>query len=259
MSEFLIYPSQGCETAPRVAEYLGIESGRDMPSERYDYLIRWGSRRRVDYIPREFTLNKRRALVKSTNKLESLETMKRASVPVPKFSLRWQDLKFPLLERNTSHMEGRDIKLALQPSDITGGADFYTQYVPKAAEYRVHVFKGEILKISQKKRRDTEPDYDPVCWNYGTGWRFCHPDTQPLGLQQSIPAVTAHELDFGAVDVMIDPDGRPYILEVNSAPGCCETTLELYCEKIAETIGLEDYPGMDAVNWPEEEEENESE
>ena len=25
-------------------------------------------------------------------------------------------------------------------------------------------------------------------------------------------------LDFGAVDVMVDADGRPYVLEINSAP-----------------------------------------
>lgn len=249
MSRFLLYPNEGSETGPRVAAYLGLDCGHSAPPERFDYLIRWGSTRRVDYIPSEFTLNKRSGLVKSTNKYKSLKVMEEAGVPVPKFSRDWRDLEFPLLGRNESHMEGRDINLILQPADLTGTADFYTQYVQKAKEYRVHVFKGEIFKISEKQRRDTEPEYNPVCWNYGTGWRFVHADEKPLGLQQALPAVTAHELDFGAVDVIIDPDGRPFILEVNSAPGCCETTLESYCERIANAVNLDEYPGMDAVDW----------
>lgn len=255
MSEFLLYTSEGSETGPRLASYLGIEAGSTMPRERYDYIVRWGNAGRVAYAPSDFTLNKRSALCKSTNKKRSLERMRGAGVPVPPFSNNWTDLEFPILERSMSHMEGRDINLLMQPHDVTGDADFYTQYIQKQLEFRVHVFKGEIIKVSQKRRRDTEPEYDPICWNYNSGWRFLSPDTQPLGLQQSIPAVTCHELDFGAVDVLIDPEGNPYVLEVNTAPGCCDATLELYGSKIAGAINLDDYPGMDAVDWAEEDEE----
>lgn len=249
--DFIIYTSEGSETGPRLASFLGIEHGTSMPDQRYDHLIRWGSARRVPYIPSNFTVNTRTALCRSTNKLKSLKHMDDAGVPVPPFSERWRDLNLPVLGRNTSHMAGRDIHLVLQPKDIPGDADFYTEYIPKQYEFRVHVFKGQIFKISQKKRMD-EPEYDPVCWNYDSGWRFLNPDIEPHGLQQAIPAVTSHKLDFGAVDIMITPDGDPYVLEVNTAPGCCPSTLEMYGEQIANAIGLENYPGMEAVEWEED-------
>lgn len=256
--EFLLYASESSETGPRLGDYLGVESGTNMPDERYDHLVRWGSTRRVAYVPRDFTLNTRSSLLKGTNKLESLVTMRSAGVPVPDFSRSLDEVGLPALGRCLHHMEGRDIGLILQPVDVdmgSGSYDFYTEYVPKRYEFRVHVFDSQIIKVSQKKYRPEEDDeeYSPECWNYGNGWRFCNPDIHPPGLQQAIPAVNAHGMDFGAVDVIITEEGRPVVLEVNSAPSCGPNTLPVYGNLIAEKLHLEDIPGMEAVEFEEDE------
>jgi glutathione synthase/RimK-type ligase-like ATP-grasp enzyme len=54
----------------------------------------------------------------------------------------------------------------------------------------------------------------------------------------AVEAVDAMNLDFGAVDIIMDTDNNVFVLEVNSAPGLGNTeTLEVYAKAI------EDYQG----------------
>jgi hypothetical protein len=158
---------------------------------------------------------------------------------------------FPILGRSSSHRGGTDIKLLLQPRDIDiqGGSDFYVEYAPKEVEFRVHVFCGRIIKISEK-RRDGGGDYDPVCWNLGSGWTFMNPSNEtPPAAYQAVAAVMVHKLDFGAVDIMMSAEGEAFVLEVNTAPGLHEHSLEIYGEALREELGLSDVPGIENVDF----------
>ena len=45
-------------------------------------------------------------------------------------------------------------------------------------------------------------------------------------------------LDFGAVDIVINRDNQPVILEVNAAPGIQGTTLENYKKAVQRWMGI---------------------
>lgn len=122
-------------------------------------------------------------------------------------------------------------------------APLYVMYVPKKQEYRVHVFRNEVVDVQRKARRKDVAD-ENVNWkirNHSNGFIFARGEA--LGdvpedvLVQSKLAVVACGLDFGAVDVIFsDKEQAAYVLEVNSAPGLSGSTLDGYVQRFRELM-----------------------
>lgn len=135
---------------------------------------------------------------------------------------------------------GAGIVLAEKEADVVA-APLYTKYVHKKDEYRVHVFKGEVLHVSRKARNRDIPDAD-VNWkirNHGNGFIFQHADFvyRPDVTAQAIGAIAAVGLDFGAVDVVFNERyDMAYVLEVNTAPGIEGITLEKYSKALSDLV-----------------------
>ena len=131
-------------------------------------------------------------------------------------------------------------------------ASVYVQAVQKRREYRVHVgrvLRGayRIIDIARKVRRAGVPDGGvngegrPFIWNHGNDFIF-----QRSGIDydesvirrvcdRAMQAVRALDLDFGAVDVVVQAGSSIdtanfYVLEVNTSPGMEGTTLQRYIE-----------------------------
>lgn len=240
-THFLLYA--GCTRRPGalLGDYLGIPHGirDDMPSERLDYLIRYGCISRVRYVPRIKTANRRDSIAGNTNKFKALQTMAEHGISVPPHSLTGEGLDFPVLARDANHMRGRDIRVLLQPRDLNYvSAGHYVQYVPKRIEWRVHVGDGRILDILEKC--PNADDYDPVTCSHD-GWRYRSLLESHGGLTMAIGAVAALQLDFGAVDIVLGEDDKLYVLEVNTAPGFTGETRSLrkYADMLCRLCNIE--------------------
>jgi glutathione synthase/RimK-type ligase-like ATP-grasp enzyme len=99
------------------------------------------------------------------------------------------------------------------------GPDRYyiNEYIPKVAEYRVFCAQGRAVWVAQK----TPGNPDDVAWNVAKGGRFDNVRWGDWPISVVDVAIKAHNisrLDFGGVDVMVDGDGKCYVLEINSAP-----------------------------------------
>lgn len=112
----------------------------------------------------------------------------------------------------------------------------YTLHARHRDEYRIHLFRGEVLDAQQKRRRtDFEGEVNTHVRSHANGWVFCRenlavPDTVLAAARR---AMAACALDFGAVDVVHRVgDNIAYALEVNTAPGLEGTTLENYAQRI---------------------------
>lgn len=69
------------------------------------------------------------------------------------------------------------------------------------------------------------------------GWKFIRVKTIDKALEeQSVKALKAIGLDFGAVDCCIDASGKPWVIEVNSGPGLEETTFDAWVEAFRTNI-----------------------
>lgn len=259
---FVIYSNKSCVTGRNIARYLGANHGkRQNDGRRYDYLIRWGSSRGVEYIPSEETINLQRAINGNTNKLDALRTLEEAGIPTPAFSTNPSDLDYPILGRASNHTQGSDINLILQERDVElTENDFYVEYIPTELEYRLHVMNGDVFLVREKRKRNGE-DNHPYIRNYETGWVLLEPRAEHPEHEIAANALEALDLDFGAVDLVRGEDGREYVLEVNTAPSLNENNLPRYGERLAERVGLDEWPGMDhpEIEFPQHEEDEEEE
>lgn len=255
MNDVLLYHPSGKVSGPKLALYMGIEALQRLDQrqeESPDYVIRWGSRRRIPSVPNKRTLNRRRMLNRYGNRLEQLQRLARAGVMVPHFSTEpVVSMSGGLLGR--SFGDGRQTSggkgIAFYPhgnAPVDGQHDFFVAHIPKDRQFRVHVIGGET------RTRELVPDdskaRQQAVWNYGSGFTFRYPKGKEIPVRvvpAAVQAVKALWLDFGAVDVITEGDNA-YVLEVNTAPGLSDPTLEWYGDNLARVLGLQEIPGWDA-------------
>lgn len=212
----------------------------------------------------EVQMNPPHCVALASDKLAAFGAMSVVGVPVVPFSTSPFDVidQCPQYNHNgvptktivartlTRASEGRGIEMI--DCNVDGSArtevvnaPLYTAYIPKHAEFRVHVGKSHsgnyhIVDITKKARRTDTPDAE-VNWrirNYDNGFVFAREGidmADPL-IQRVMAAgklaVQSLLLDFGAVDIVVQANTARsvYVLEVNTAPGMEGTTLERYTQ-----------------------------
>lgn len=130
---------------------------------------------------------------------------------------------YPLIVRPRHHAQGRAFCVCHNLDDFDRateycGAGYYaSELINKVAEYRVFVVQGRVVWVAHK----TPGNPDQVAWNVAQGGRFDNVrwgDWPLRAVKAAIQGFNLSGLDFGGVDVMMDEDGRAYIIEINSAP-----------------------------------------
>lgn len=122
-------------------------------------------------------------------------------------------------------------------------APLYTEYIPKKAEYRVHVFNGQVIDVQQKKKKRefAADNRDTRIRNLHNGYVYTRDGiVQPAGLGDlAVRAVQAVGYSYGAVDIIYNERRDAcFVLEVNSRPGLMGTTLNKYTDALINTFNL---------------------
>ena len=208
-------------------------------------IINWGNPRIPQWeLNPNLIINSPDNVLIAQNKLLSLEKMN-TKVRIPKFTqsiedaMRWIDNGRIVVARNLLRgYVGRGISLINNINSLFE-CPLYTRYVKKGAEYRVHIFGSTIIFIQQKKLRHGSIGNNFQVRNYDNGWIFCNKNINVPNdvLEQSILAIDALNLDFGAVDVgWNERYKKAFVYEVNTAPALEGTTLELYSQTFRRLI-----------------------
>lgn len=215
------------------------------------------------------------------DKRASLSVLTQARVPCLTYTThsiiahRWLLNEHNVIARHTATgRRGAGIELytpqqaeGLLANEAFTSAPLYTRHYDKTHEFRVHVFKGQVIDLVQKKKMGSRKreaqgigDVDTLIRNHKRGWVFAHNnlicDAMPnysinlggLGhfignsrkvlSDMSISACEALGLDFGGVDILAKFDSAgtlrdAVVCEVNSAPGMSSTpTFNAYCNAI---------------------------
>jgi glutathione synthase/RimK-type ligase-like ATP-grasp enzyme len=218
-----------------------------------DVVINWGNSRPVytreglSIIP---TLNNYADVAKACNKLNAFRYLSAAAVPCPDWdkyyetAVFWIEQGFKVYCRKvlTGH-SGSGIIIASTVDELVD-APLYTKQVYAAKEFRVHVFKGEVIDYAKKARRRDYSENDRPSGeirSYSKGWIFIREGVQlPQAVErESLKAIKALGLDFGAVDICTikgTNDEQVCVYEVNTSPGIHSSTIKSYANAIRRYI-----------------------
>jgi hypothetical protein len=129
-----------------------------------------------------------------------------------------------LVVRRSYHAQGRNLHVCSNREELRfacsryGEGNYYiSELIEKVSEYRVCFVSGRVAWVAQK----TPGNPDQVAWNVAQGGRFDNVRWEDWPLRSvriSSEAFELSGLDFGGVDVMVDSEGKCYVLEINSAP-----------------------------------------
>ena len=166
----------------------------------------------------------------STNKRRMRELFAEHEVPTPKLydCPRYAiDQGIVLVGRPDRHMKGRgywlcqsrdDVDRAVRGTRRKAAATHFMEFIDAPREYRVHIFKGKSIRISEK---DTTAFHE---------YTTIKPTNNVKHVRKAAKAaIAALGLDFGAVDVLAN-DEQAWVLECNAAPGLGGSMARLYAE-----------------------------
>lgn len=224
-----------CKEIARLSKtgIVAVRNDQPMP-DGHDLIIRWGTTSNLPY--KAEVLNEAAAIHWVADKATSRKIMADAGLS-PKTYLSFEDFLKGIVDggmkhlpvgeqivRKRTHSQGRDLyhcvngEQIIEATQKLGEGNYYiSEYVAKVAEYRVLVGSGRVVWVAKK----TPADPDAIAWNVAQGGRFDNVrwGEWPLeAIRVAIEAWKLSGLDFGGVDVMVDADGKAYVLEINSAP-----------------------------------------
>jgi hypothetical protein len=175
------------------------------------------------------------------NKITRMERMNNAGVRLIPWSSTGEGLHFPLLARKAHGFGGTDIVPVFQPEElpwrIAAGWDWFSEYMPLVAEYRVWVFREKHLDTYEKVMQRPE-EYKYIGRNFRNGFEFRKVNEIPEASRLARLAVASLVLDFGAVDILLGKDRLFRVLEVNTAPGVIRSHAEPTLAKLADEMVL---------------------
>lgn len=255
-TRYVVYPYQiGSHSARALAKALGTLCVRENGTYRAKpnhVVINWGNPRLPSWnigAAKRF-VNQLGAVVDAQDKLRTFKAFADKNVPCPEWTTeiglagKWLKKGSAVIQRNLlrSH-SGKGITFigydedTSTPIGVLSPAPLYTRYKKKSAEFRVHMFLGNVIDVQEKRKiKDFQGEYNQYIRSHHNGWVYCREDIQkPADLHDvALQAVQALGLDFGAADIVYNQkEDKCYCLEVNTAPGLEGETVINYAKAIA--------------------------
>jgi glutathione synthase/RimK-type ligase-like ATP-grasp enzyme len=192
-------------------------------------VIRWGNRIEAETSKGTIVYNKAEAIEKGTDKKLSRQLFIEGKVRTPKLVTpdNVANVDFPIIARPSRHAKGKNFIVLKERENFLqhyrANAQhgwYYSAFVNKEREFRVHCAHGKILAVMEKTKGG-----DKIAWNRAvTGEPFTRVDQKDYIFSvcfQALKAVKVLGLDFAGVDVMLIHEAEKpvaYVLEVNTSP-----------------------------------------
>lgn len=186
-------------------------------------LIRWGNRVSIPTDEHSITYNRMDGIKNATNKKLSRELFMQNNVQTAKLVTpdTITDAQMPVIARPFTHSKGKNFVVLTNRQDFilhyrannTGW--YYSEFIDKEQEFRVHCANGKVLAIMEKPRGVG------IAWNRAQNHEAFIRVMQANYIHdvclQALLSMDAVGLDFGGVDVLYK-NGKAYVIEINTSP-----------------------------------------
>lgn len=238
----------GSLSAKNLAQGLRVKRVRPTyDARRRDVIINWGNSVGGHFKSHPNDLNSHGAIAIACNKLKTFNKLNGSGFEhIPDYTAHYEEAEHWIVNgvkvycrTNLTGHSGSGIVIASNLSELVV-APLYTKATKHKYEFRVHVFKGMILDVQQKKRKHGIASTNSGIRNHSNGWIYSRSDISIPSIitEASISAVNILGLDFGAVDIGYrERDGKAFVFEVNTAPGLVGTTLDKYVNAFNNYLG----------------------
>lgn len=204
----------------------GLEVVRNdsrLPERDVDWVFRWGC---TSNVPAGRIVNEARGIHLVSQ--DKAEFRRHIGELAPEVWQQAREVRYPAVIRPIVHHQGRhlyvvnnqgELAAAIARCEAKAGGWYGAPLIDKTNEYRVFVVQGRVVCVAEKF--PPEGRREQVAWNHYQGGRFENVKWGEWPLKTVRIAVECFEksgLDFGGVDIMVDREGRPWVLEMNAAP-----------------------------------------
>ncbi len=233
-------------------ECIRVYADRDYAPRKGDFIFFWGAGHPPTWMQQAkdancTIINPSDAICRSVDKLRTFRAFKDNDVPtVPwtqnqSVALSWsRDGKWVCCRQSIEGMDGAGLILAKKEREMVN-AGLFTQFIPNEREFRVYVYDDETIDVLEKHPDDESTDKH--IRTEGNHYIYTRPSLASIphctAIQNaSKKAAAAIGLTFAGVDVILGDDGKPYVLETNTAPGIGAITAKRIANAVKEAAGL---------------------
>jgi hypothetical protein len=194
------------------------------------------------------TIRKQFRYGQSVDKLTQFNWFKANNIPALEYTTKLSDVETWLNDGNVvfgrkylNSSCGKGIVI-LEPNTDAFHAQcpVYTKYKKKKREFRVHVFKDQVVAVVEKKRKkEFDGERDTKIRNLANGYVFIQAvENEPEGLRTlALAASKVSASDFRGVDIGYNAKkDELFVIEVNSAPGIQGSNVNKYLEAMVQHV-----------------------
>lgn len=249
VENFIVWSDATADSGRNLSRITGFSGGHAFEGLRDDHigtLVRWGYSGEIPHgVTVGRTINEAPAIRNCVNKKESLRIFNRSNVNTPQLYENGDQITYPVVVRPISHKRGEGFKIIALQNELeeflntrNRNSYYIQELILKSEDYRVFVFRDVILR-AYKLYKFTE-NANKILRNDDNGWRLQWSENNrfyPDGLFDiAFSAIDALKLDFGAVDMGVDVDGKIFVYEVNTGPFLNDERLRLMNRALKELI-----------------------
>jgi glutathione synthase/RimK-type ligase-like ATP-grasp enzyme len=250
----LVYAyKKASKSARALAKGLGAKrikhEGSKLVGRASKVVINWGASALPPEVSKCTVLNKPESVATSCDKLafhKTLGGIRKDGTRTLRYTTdrhvaeMWLDYEHKVIARQVLNGHSGVGIVVIDKLEDMVDAPLYTVFIDKTREFRIHIFRGEVVDIQEKKKKKDFPKEmrNGHVFNVANGYVFARNNLDPVPTDvftQAGRAVDGLGLDFGGVDVLFDDKtGKAYVIEVNTACGLEGSTLEGYIERFKE-------------------------
>ena len=194
------------------------------------------------------TIRKQFRYGQSVDKLTQFNWFKANNIPALEYTTKLTDVEAWLNEGNIvfgrkylNSSCGKGIVILEPNTDaFHEQCPVYTKYKKKKREFRVHVFKDQVVAVVEKKRKkEFDGERDTKIRNLANGYVFIQTvENEPEGLRTlALAASKVSASDFRGVDIGYNAKkDELFVIEVNSAPGIQGSNVNKYLEAMVQHV-----------------------